>query len=154
MEGKVWQEVEVKVSADALWDVYGTLKLGNLIPKLLPNFFQATHVLEGAGGVGTIIHICFPPGASGPSSYKEKFVKIDDVARVKETLAIEGLQELGFKKYLVRLEIQEKSGGTSVIKSTIEYEVDEEHAWAPPPVTIMLLKLIAETISNYLSESK
>ncbi|ERN15493.1 S-norcoclaurine synthase 1 [Amborella trichopoda] len=153
MEGLVWDELQVKISADALWDVYGTGKLGNLIPKLIPNIINAIHFLEGDGAEGTVIHICFAPGTPGPSSYKERFVKIDNEARVKEALAIEGLKEFGFKKYLVRLEIQEKPGGISVIKSSIQYEIDEEHAWTPPPITIMPFKLIAEKVANYLSES-
>ncbi|KVH88902.1 hypothetical protein Ccrd_024727, partial [Cynara cardunculus var. scolymus] len=58
MFGTLSEEVEVKVSADKAWQVYGTLKLGDLAAKYIVDGLE---VIEGDGGVGTIVKITFKP---------------------------------------------------------------------------------------------
>ncbi|EOY10113.1 Uncharacterized protein TCM_025491 [Theobroma cacao] len=92
------QDTLVAVPATVVWDVYCGLKLGRLVDKLLRDVVGTVKVIEGNGGVGTLIRLTFPPG----TGYK-KFTKIDDENRVKETEVIEG-------------------------GSSIEYEVDDKLA--------------------------
>lgn len=87
--------------------------------------------------------------------YKEKFVKIDHEKRLKEAIIVEGgYLDMGFKSYLVRLEILEKSSDSSIIRSTIEYEVEEEHAQNAAFVTTDALASISQVVSKYLIEKK
>lgn len=64
MHGEISHELEVKVPASEVWEVYGTIKLANLLAKLLPAYVQKVEILVGDGGVGTILKITFPPGIS------------------------------------------------------------------------------------------
>ena len=94
-------------------------------------------------------------GTPGFESYKEKFVKIDNENYVKEAIVVEGgYLNFGFKKCLVRIEIAEKTDETSVIRSTIEYEVDEEHISNTSFVSTSTLATIVKAITRHIKEQK
>lgn len=97
----------------------------------------------------------FVVGVDGPKGYKEKFTKIDNENRVKETEVVEGgYLELGFSLFRVRLEVIEKGEKSSIIKSTIEYELNEENASNASLVSIQSLATIVELAKNYLNKNK
>ncbi|XP_072962765.1 norbelladine synthase-like [Typha angustifolia] len=156
MKGTLCHEEEVGIPADEVWQIYGTIKLAELVVELLPNVLEKFDLVQGDGGVDTILHLTCPPGNPGPQYYKEKFVKIDNERRVKEAAVVEGgYLELGFRSFLVRFEILEKeSASSSIIKSTVEYEIDQENASLASIVTIGPVKVIAEAIAKYLMEKK
>ena len=62
MFGQVSYDVEVDVSASNAWKLYGTLQLAVVMEEgpspLLENF----ELIEGDGGVGTVIKLIFAPG--------------------------------------------------------------------------------------------
>lgn len=92
---------------------------------------------------------------AGPSGYKEKFTKVDNEKRIKETEVVEGgYLELGFTLFRVRLEVIEKGEESSIIKSSIEYEVKEEHASNASFVSVQSLATIAELAKNFLNKNK
>lgn len=94
-------------------------------------------------------------GNPGPQYYKEKFTKVDNDNYVKEAVVIEGgYLELGFTSYLVRFEIVKKDDDSSVIRSSIEYEIDDKNAGNASFVTTAPLVSIAEAISNHLTKQK
>jgi hypothetical protein len=62
MKGSQSHELETDVPASELWKVYGTLRVGELVPELLPHIFAKTELLSGAGSVGTIWQLTFAPG--------------------------------------------------------------------------------------------
>lgn len=62
MKGKLSAETTVGVAASAMWEVYKGLELGRLVDKLLPDLLGKVEVIEGDGGVGTIVKLTFPPG--------------------------------------------------------------------------------------------
>jgi len=91
----------------------------------------------------------------GPAGYKEKFTKIDNENRIKETEVVEGgYLEFGFTLFRVRLAVVEKGEESSIIKSTIEYEVKEENASNASLVSIQTLATMAEIAKNYLKKNK
>ncbi|PKA58857.1 S-norcoclaurine synthase [Apostasia shenzhenica] len=170
MKGTLSKEVEIGISAANLWEVFRSLRLAELTVKLLPHLLAEAKLEEGYGGVGTILKLTLRPGIlpAGLESYKEKFVKIDDEQRVKEAVVVEGgYLELGFQSYLVRFEIMEKKMITSgnegdeqeyydsaIVRSTIEYEISDEHAGAGASaelVSIAPLAAIAEAVGNFLA---
>ena len=74
---------------------------------------------------------------------------------MKDTVVVEGgYLTIGFSSYLVRIEIVEKTADSSIIKSTIEYEVDQEHEANASFVSTGPLAAIAEAVSKYLVEKK
>ncbi|KAF8380725.1 hypothetical protein HHK36_028215 [Tetracentron sinense] len=155
MHGKVSHEKEVGVPASIVWDLYGTLKLGKLVDEMLPNVLDKVEVLEGDGGVGTVLKLTYPPGNPGFSSYTEKFMKIDNEKRFKEAEVIEGgYLDLGFQLYRVRFDVIEKDADTSIIKSTIEYEIEDESAANVSFVTVKPLEVIAELAAKYLTDKQ
>ncbi|XP_031247312.1 S-norcoclaurine synthase 2-like [Pistacia vera] len=155
MKGQLSAETTVGVAASAVWEVYKGLELGRLVDKLLPDVLGKVEVTEGDGGVGTIVKLTFPPGTPGAGYMKEIFKRIDEEKRVKETEMIEGgFKALGFESYIIRLEIIEKGGESSIIKSSIEYEVDDKLANLASEVTTKPLETMAEAIGKYLSDQK
>ncbi|KAL0452322.1 UNVERIFIED_CONTAM: S-norcoclaurine synthase 2 [Sesamum latifolium] len=131
MEGRVSEEIEVKVPASEAWKVYGGLPLGQIACAGLPNLFSKVEVVEGDGSVGTILQVFLPPGMAGPASYKEKFTVMDDEKRVKEAEVVEGgVLDLGFTLYRFRFEVVEKEGKEEecVVRGSIEYELKDEAA--------------------------
>ncbi|KAI7731427.1 hypothetical protein M8C21_007797 [Ambrosia artemisiifolia] len=137
MFGTLSEEAEVKVPASKAWALYGTLEIGKLVAGKI---FEAIDVVEGDGGLGTILKLTMKPG-SGFSSCKEKYTKVDNTNMIKETEAIEGgFLDMGFNFYRIRIEIKENpkdgSGSSCLLKLTIEYDVKEEFAANASLVTI------------------
>ncbi|XWS65057.1 hypothetical protein CRYUN_Cryun05aG0058300 [Craigia yunnanensis] len=155
MYGHLSQDTQVGVPVAVVWDVYRGLELGRLVDKLLPDVLGRVQVLEGDGGVGTIIKLTLPPGSPGSGYMIERFTKVDDENRVKETELIEGgYKDLGLDLFRVRLEILEKDSESSIIRSSIEYEVDDKLAEVASHVSIKPLEIMAEAIGKHLSEKK
>ncbi|KAJ4721075.1 S-norcoclaurine synthase [Melia azedarach] len=153
MSGEVSHELEVNVPANQAWELYGTIQLAKLVEKEVVNIDRIE--VQGDGGLGTILHLIFKEGTPGFGSYKEKFTKVDDEKRVKETEVVEGgFADLGFTLYRVIFEIIEKGNNSCIIKSTIQYEVKEEAAANAQYASIQPLANIAEISKNYLIKNK
>ncbi|CAD6256832.1 unnamed protein product [Miscanthus lutarioriparius] len=155
MKGSKVHEHETDVPVSELWAIYGSLLAAKLLPELLPHVLAKVELVSGEGGVGTILKIIFPPGIPGLQSYTEKFIKVDNENYIKEVKAVEGdILKLGFMYYMVRLEIISKGPNSSVIRSTIEYEVDDAHPELEPMVGIAVLAAAAEKFSEHAKENK
>uniref|UniRef100_A0A453D962 Uncharacterized protein n=1 Tax=Aegilops tauschii subsp. strangulata TaxID=200361 RepID=A0A453D962_AEGTS len=63
--GSLWHEYETDLRAADVWEVYGSLALGQLAPQLLPHVLSKVELVEGDGGVGTVLLVTFPP--AGPN---------------------------------------------------------------------------------------
>ncbi|EEF42383.1 conserved hypothetical protein [Ricinus communis] len=154
MRGQESVETPVGVPASIAWDAYRGLEFGRLVDELLGNVVGKVEVVEGDGGVGTIMKLTFPPGTPGSGYMKEIYTKMDDDNRVKETEIIEGgYKDLGFDHVRIRLEIIEKDAAaaeSSIIRSTIEYEMDETKPELASFVSTKQLEIMAETIGKYL----
>lgn len=58
IKGQLSHELEVSVPAAVVWETYGsTLHLNKLTVKLLPNVARDLQVMEGNGGVGTLVSL-------------------------------------------------------------------------------------------------
>ncbi|XP_047063760.1 norbelladine synthase-like [Lolium rigidum] len=148
-------EFETDVSASQLWEIYGTLRAAELLPQLLPQVLAKAEVVSGDGGVGTILQLTFPPGIPGVHKNKEKFTKVDNVNYIKESEIIDGdILQIGFLHYMYRFEITAEGPSSSVIRSTIEYEIDDGHAELEAMVSTTRLAAAAERFSRYIKEQK
>ena len=118
-----------------------------------------THIIDVAGYanivyVATLIALLLP-GIPGLQSYTEKFIKVDNENYIKEVEAIEGdILKLGFMYYMVRLEIISKGSNSSVIRFTIEYEVDDAHPELEAMVGMAAFAATAEKFSEHAKENK
>ncbi|KAJ0013699.1 hypothetical protein Pint_21010 [Pistacia integerrima] len=153
MHGLVAANTVVAASACSVWDVYGTLQVLTIINTFLPNVLGTVKVLEGDGHVGTLLNVTFPPGTPGVGYMKEMITKVDNKKRVKETETIEGgFVALGFSRYITQYKIIEKNSTSSIIISTIEYELDDKLANLTSVVNTELVETLAETVGKYLTE--
>ena len=94
-------------------------------------------------------------GIPGLVYQKEKFIKVDNENFVKEALVVEGgFLDLGFLKYLMRFEIIGNADKTSIIRSTVEYEVGDEDTGTASLANTDLLAGLAEAVTKYIKAQK
>ncbi|GLT63931.1 hypothetical protein SLA2020_487750 [Shorea laevis] len=155
MHGQVSNELEVDVPASKVWEIYGTTKLPQLIQEALKDFVEKVEFV-GDGGVGSTVKLVFVPGViPGITWYKEKYTKVDNENRVKETEDVEGgYLDLGFTLYRVRFEITEKDKFSSIIKSTVEYDLKDEAAANASIISIAPYAKLAQAAKEQLIKTK
>ncbi|KAI3927195.1 hypothetical protein MKW92_013533 [Papaver armeniacum] len=125
---KLISEIDVAASADYLWPLLSSKEIPKLAKKLLPNKYEKVEVLEGDGGLGTVVHVVHPPG-SVPLSYVQKIVTVDNCERFQEIQQIEGgYLDMGVTLFIESFQVIEKDGDSSVVKSMVRYEVPDELA--------------------------
>lgn len=61
MFGELSYEMQVQVPASEAWDLFGTLRLGQLAREM-KELFKDLQVIHGDGSVGTIVLIELAPG--------------------------------------------------------------------------------------------
>lgn len=155
MFGTVSEEIEVAAAASEAWKVYGTLQLADIVVKELPHILHKVDIIEGDGGVGTVLKLTFPVGTPLYTYAKEKFIVVDDEKRVKVAMAVEGgLLDRGFTFFQVRFDVIEKDETTCITKATIEYEVKEEAAANVSFVSIQAFVIMMEAVAKYLTQQK
>lgn len=64
MFGQVSYDVEVDVPAGDAWELYSTLQLAKVVQEGLSPMLEKVELVEGDGGVGTVLELTFapPPG--------------------------------------------------------------------------------------------
>lgn len=68
---------------------------------------------------------------------------IDHEKRVKDVMVVEGgYLDVGFERYLIRLEIIDKDEKSCITKSTIEYDIKEDYAANASLVSIHPLMVV------------
>ncbi|XP_044468616.1 norbelladine synthase-like [Mangifera indica] len=153
MHGLVAANTVVAATACSVWDVYGSLQVLTIINTCLPNVLGTVKVLQGDGHVGTLLNVTFPPGTPGVGYMKENITKVDNKRRVKETETVEGgFLASGFKRYITQYKVIEKNYTSSIIRSTIKYEIDDKLANLTSLVNTNLVEILAETVGKYLTE--
>ncbi|KAK6230511.1 hypothetical protein QUC31_002029 [Theobroma cacao] len=144
-------ELEVKVAASEVWELYRHLGISMLAAQELKNVIQSVEVLKGDGGVGTILKLTFVPGNS---SYTERFTVVNDEKRVKVAKGLEGgCLAMGCSVQIVRFDIIAKTNASCIIKSDIAYAVKKEFEADDPKPNIQLLAAAAQITKRFL-ESK
>ncbi|KAM7269788.1 hypothetical protein ACFE04_025285 [Oxalis oulophora] len=156
MKGQVTVDHPVAASTSVVWEVYSRLEFSKLVNELLAETLGTFEILEGDGEVGTVLKLTFPPGTPEPSYLKEKFIRIDDENRIKETEIFEGAYKaLGFDFIGAKLEILEsESSESSIVRSSIVYEGDDKLSDMVPMISTKPLDLIAEIFVKYLNVSR
>ncbi|KAK4572234.1 hypothetical protein RGQ29_030602 [Quercus rubra] len=154
MSRQLSHELEVNVAASEAWELYGRLGLAKLLVED-GSIVEKIEVIEGDGGIGTILKKTYTPGSHGFSVQREKFTKYDNEKRMKELEVMEGgYLDLGLTLFRVRFEIIEKDNDSCIIKSTIEYDIKEEAIANTSYVTTDLVAKIGEIAKNYLIKNK
>ncbi|GMI79588.1 hypothetical protein HRI_001628100 [Hibiscus trionum] len=153
MKGHLSHDCLLEVPAAVIWDVYRGLELADLLNQLLRDVIGTAEVVRGDGGVGTILKFTFPPGTPGPGYMTEVLTIIDDEQRLKEGEIIEGgLKDVGFKVYRQSLQIIEKDARSSIIRSSVDYEIDDELQELASLATTEPMEQLNEAVGKYLKQ--
>ncbi|XP_020262489.1 S-norcoclaurine synthase-like [Asparagus officinalis] len=151
MKGSLSHELDLEATAEVAWGIYGTLKLTEVVLKQLSSMISKIEV-DGDGGVGTVFCATF---GSDNKVFKEKVVTLDNEKRIKELSVTQGaLLDLGFTSELIRLEILDKDESYCTVKTTIEYEIEDEHEAKASLVDVAILAMMAEAVAEHLREEK
>ena len=94
----------------------------------------------------------------GFTYFIEKFTKVDNENKIKETEMLEGaFLDMGFNFYRVKMEVKEnpkdETGSSCIVKFTIEYDVKEEFAANASFVTMELLTGVMNVVNEHLLKS-
>ncbi|KAK9095527.1 hypothetical protein Scep_026996 [Stephania cephalantha] len=127
MRGHVTNELDVDLPADDVWVVYRSPDLPKLIVELQPGVFEKLDIVEGDGGVGTILHIILASGIDGPREWKEEFVEINDETRTKVVRQVKGgFLDIGFQLYEDVFKIIERGPCSCTIESSVFFQVEDK----------------------------
>ncbi|KAM7269335.1 hypothetical protein ACFE04_024832 [Oxalis oulophora] len=156
LKGQVSVDTPMPVPAATVWEVFTGVEIGKLITQLLGDTIGKIEVLEGDGGVGTLVKVTLAPALAIHGPYMiEKFVKVDYENRIKETEMIEGgYKALGFDYVGIRLEVLEKDSESSIVRASVVYEVDEKLSDLTTEISIEPQEIIMATLAKYFSDKK
>ncbi|KAI3944121.1 hypothetical protein MKW92_038310 [Papaver armeniacum] len=148
-------EFDVAAPADDVWALIASKDAPKTFQMLLPRMFDKLEIIEGDGGVGTVLLVVYPPG-SVPLTNEEKFVTIDDHRRLKEILQTKGgYLDMGVTFYMESFQIVPKVYNSCVFKSMVRYEVPDELA---PHVSSLIsvegLLTMAKAAAKYVVDNK
>ncbi|XP_010247382.1 PREDICTED: S-norcoclaurine synthase 2-like [Nelumbo nucifera] len=148
-------ELEVDLPADDIWAVYSSPELPKLVVKLMPHVYDKIDIVEGDGGVGTVLQIVLTPEMMEPRTWKEKFVEINDGRRKKVVRQIEGgYLDMGFHFYEDIFKIKKKSDSSCIIKSKSVFRVDHKHKANASLVTPDASAEMAKAVAEYAKQKK
>ena len=87
--------------------------------------------------------------------FKEKYTKVDNENRVKESEIVEGgYLDAGFNFFKTKFEIKEnKNSDTSLLKIQLEYEIKEEFAANASLVTAETYVAVAKLANEHFAKS-
>ncbi|PIA40396.1 hypothetical protein AQUCO_02500239v1 [Aquilegia coerulea] len=153
LHAEVWSELVVELPADEIWAVYSSHDLPRLIVELLPQRFDKIDIVEGDGGVGTIMYCVLNPANSGPQTWKEKIIKMDDKTRTKVVRQIEGgYLGIGFHMYEHIFTITPKDANSCIIRMTASFDVDDNSASNASLISANWS--MGKAIANYVFQNK
>nr|GEZ90339.1 S-norcoclaurine synthase 2-like [Tanacetum cinerariifolium] len=94
----------------------------------------------------------------GFTYFIEKFTKVDNENKIKETEMLEGaFLDMGFNFYRIKIEIKDDpkddTGSSCIVKLTLEYDEKEEFAANASFVTTELLVGVMNVVNEHLLKS-
>ncbi|KAI4342484.1 hypothetical protein MLD38_027111 [Melastoma candidum] len=121
-------QVKVDVALDLLWR--GLSKdIVTTVPKIVPNLVKKAEIVEGDGGLGSVILFEFGPGAGEVEYQKEKIVELEDSQLRLGLQVMEGGHlAAGFSFYRVTFQLTPSTDKETVVDVTIAFECEREEA--------------------------
>ncbi|CAN1154155.1 Phytohormone-binding protein CSBP [Linum perenne] len=122
---EVKSQIKVSVDLEILWKSL-TKDLHIVVPKILPDKVKDVQVLQGDGGLGTILLFNFTSG----KSLKEKIVEFDETRhRIGLEVTKGGHRDHGFSFYKTTFQLTAATGEEqreTVVDVTVTYEFEME----------------------------
>ncbi|TKY66570.1 Phytohormone-binding protein [Spatholobus suberectus] len=130
-------QTEVSVRLEALWAALSK-DIMTIVPKVLPNIVKDVQLIEGDGGVGTILIFNFLSGVSLLSYQKEKITELDEISHEIGLQVIEGgylNQGLSYYKTSFQLSAIAEHKTSVNVKISYDHESDIEERVKPTKTT-------------------
>ncbi|KAG9452736.1 hypothetical protein H6P81_005640 [Aristolochia fimbriata] len=147
-------EAKVSVAVEALWKALA-VEHASVLPKAVPNLVKTVDVLEGDGGLGTILIFLFAPELAWRTAYqKEKIVEYDEEKREIGLEVIEGGRlDHGFNSYTTYFKLAASGEAETLVAIRVEYEKEgeeEEEEASLPSKTIESTLTFLKHLEEYL----
>ncbi|XP_047148181.1 phytohormone-binding protein CSBP [Vigna umbellata] len=145
-------QTELSVRLEALWAVLSKDFI-TVVPKVLPHIVKDVQVIEGDGGVGTILIFNFFPDVS-PSYQREEITEFDESSHEIGLRVIEGgylSQGLSYYKTTFKLSAVEEDKTLVNVKISYDHESDIEEKVTPTKTsqsTLFYLRRLEKYLSN------
>ncbi|KAG5020516.1 hypothetical protein AAZX31_06G231700 [Glycine max] len=145
-------QTEVSVRLEALWAVLSK-DFVTVAPKVLPNIVKDVQVIEGDGGVGTILIFNFLSDVS-PSYQREKITEFDEISHEIGLQVIEGgylSQGLSYYKTTFQLSAIGEDKTLVNVKISYDHESEIEERVKPTKTsesTLLYLRRLETYLSN------
>ncbi|ESW05119.1 hypothetical protein PHAVU_011G153600 [Phaseolus vulgaris] len=143
-------QTELSVRLEALWAVLSKDFI-TVAPKVLPHIVKDVQVIEGDGGVGTLLIFNFLPDVS-PSYQREKITEFDEGSHEIGLEVIEGgylSQGLSYYKTTFKLSAMEEEKTLVNVKISYDHESDIEEKVKPTKTSQSTL-LYLRRLERYL----
>ncbi|XP_030549820.1 phytohormone-binding protein-like [Rhodamnia argentea] len=139
--------VTVDVGIGSLWKCLSK-DLLSILPQVIPNLVQNGEVIEGDGGLGTVILFSFGPDVPNMKYQKEKIVELDEsVHRIGLQVVEGGHLDLGFTFYKTSFQLTAISEKQTLVD--VVYERETEQRVLPAKTTAGAIACI-KGLENYL----
>ncbi|XP_030441048.2 phytohormone-binding protein-like [Syzygium oleosum] len=142
-------QATVHVGIDSLWKCLSK-DLLSILPQVTPNLVQNAEIIEGDGGLGSILLLTFGPDVPKMKYQKEKIVELDESLHRIGLQVIEGGHlDLGFTFYKVSNQLTTISEKQTLVDVMVAYECETEETVLPSETTASALAWI-KGLENYL----
>ncbi|XP_054814370.1 phytohormone-binding protein-like isoform X2 [Prosopis cineraria] len=119
-------QTEVSVGLEILWQALSK-DLAAIAPKVNPQLVKEVQMIEGDGGVGTILLFTLCSSGSTVGYQKEKISELDAVSREIGIEVVEGgYLNRGFSYFKTRFQLSAKAEDQTVVDVKIYYESENE----------------------------
>ncbi|KAI4333718.1 hypothetical protein L6164_018491 [Bauhinia variegata] len=124
---------ELSVGVEPLWQALSK-DLTVVVPKVLPDIVKDVQVLEGDGGIATILLFTFFSEKSPVTDQKEKITELDEASHEIGLQVIEGgYLNIGFSYYKTTFQLSALGDGKTLVNIKITYETETGETNKPQP---------------------
>ncbi|XP_031254393.1 phytohormone-binding protein-like isoform X1 [Pistacia vera] len=149
MMKEVKSQVKAGVEIGTFWKAL-TKDMRFIIPKIVPNLVKEVELVEGDGGLGSVLLFKFGSDVSNMSYQKEKIVELDECLHIISLQVVEGGHlNLGFSVYKTTFQLTSIGEHETSIDVIVAYESEVEESSKPSKTTASALAFI-KCLESYL----
>ncbi|XP_061367220.1 phytohormone-binding protein CSBP-like [Gastrolobium bilobum] len=127
-------QTEISVGLGTLWQALSK-DLAFITPKVIPNIVKDVKVIEGDGGIGTILHFTFSSDVQPVSYQREKITELDEFSHEIGLQVVEGGHlNQGFSYYKISYQLSEIGENQTLAKVKISYDYESDTQESSHPV--------------------
>ncbi|KAK7405194.1 hypothetical protein VNO78_06393 [Psophocarpus tetragonolobus] len=127
-------KIEVSIGLEALWQAWAKDMIVT-IPKVMPNVVKDVKVIEGDGGVGSILLFTFFSDMTPISSKKETITDLDENSHEFGYQVLEGgYLENGYSCYKINFKLSAIEEHKTLINVKITYDCKSDIEESTPPL--------------------